>query len=68
MALSDTKLRSISNKPYRGKQELTYSDGLSARISPNGVVAFQYRYRWEGKPVRLTIGRYQHCRLKMIGS
>ncbi len=64
MALSDTKLRSISDKPYRGKPELTDSDGLSARISPNGVVAFQYRYRWEGKPVRLTIGHYPSLSLK----
>lgn len=64
MALSDTKLRSIHNKPYSGKPELTDGDGLSARVSSNGTIAFQYRYRWNSKPVRLTIGHYPAVSLK----
>ncbi|RUT65495.1 integrase, partial [Morganella morganii] len=64
MALSNTKLRSIHNKPYAGKPELTDGDGLSARVSSNGTIAFQYRYRWNGKPVRLTIGHYPALSLK----
>lgn len=64
MALSDTKLRSLLNKPYSGKPELTDSDGLSARISPNGTIAFQHRYRWGGKAVRLTVGHYPAMTLK----
>lgn len=64
MALSDTKLRSISGKPYDGPAELTDAEGLSARITPSGTIAFQYRYRWEGKPVRLTLGRYPAMSLK----
>lgn len=64
MALSDTKLRSLLNKPYSGKPELTDGDGLSARISPNGTIAFQYRYRWQNKAVRLTIGHYPAISLK----
>ncbi|MCD2528742.1 site-specific integrase [Providencia huaxiensis] len=64
MALSDTKLRSLLNKPYSGKPELTDGDGLSARISPNGTIAFQYRYRWHGKAVRLTVGHYPTMTLK----
>lgn len=64
MALSDTKLRSLLNKPYSGKPELTDGDGLSARISPNGTIAFQYRYRWMGKAVRLTVGHYPAMTLK----
>ncbi|MDU7495835.1 MAG: site-specific integrase [Providencia rettgeri] len=64
MALSDTKLRSLLNKPYSGKPELTDGDGLSARISPNGTIAFQYRYRWLGKAVRLTVGHYPAMTLK----
>ncbi|WP_368870130.1 tyrosine-type recombinase/integrase [Proteus mirabilis] len=64
MALSDTKLRSLFNKPYSGKPELTDGDGLSARISPNGTIAFQYRYRWNGKAVRLTVGHYPAISLK----
>ncbi|CAI1132796.1 Prophage CP4-57 integrase [Serratia fonticola] len=64
MALSDTKLRSIHNKPYSGPAELTDSDGLSVRITPAGTVTFQHRYRWNGKPVRLTVGRYPVMSLK----
>lgn len=64
MALSDTKLRTINGKPYVGPPELTDGDGLSARITPSGTVTFQYRYRWNGKPVRLTIGRYPVTALK----
>ncbi|HGN1705625.1 TPA: tyrosine-type recombinase/integrase [Providencia rettgeri] len=64
MALSDAKLRSLLNKPYSGKPEITDGDGLSARISPNGTIAFQYRYRWLGKAVRLTVGHYPTMTLK----
>ncbi|QPT33522.1 tyrosine-type recombinase/integrase [Proteus penneri] len=64
MALSDTKLRNLHNKPYSGSSELTDGDGLSVRISKNGTIAFQYRYRWNSKPTRLTIGKYPTTSLK----
>lgn len=64
MALSDTKLRSISGKAYEGSPEISDGDGLSARITPSGTVTFQFRYRWNGKPVRLTVGRYPATTLK----
>lgn len=64
VALSDTKLRSIHGKPYIGTPEITDGDGLSARITPTGTIAFQYRFRWNGKPVRLTVGRYPAVSLK----
>lgn len=64
MALSDTKLRSINDKPYNGAPEVTDGDGLSVRITPTGTITFQFRYRWNGKPVRLSIGRYPATSLK----
>lgn len=64
MALSDTKLRSIHGKPYPGPQEVSDADGLSARISPKGVIRFQFRYRWPSKAQRLSLGRYPAMRLK----
>ncbi|EFX3176281.1 TPA: DUF4102 domain-containing protein, partial [Shigella flexneri] len=64
MAISDTKLRTIYGKPYSGPQELADADGLSVRISPKGVIQFQYRYRWHGKPNRLGLGRYPSLSLK----
>lgn len=64
MAISDTKLRTIYGKPYSGPSEVADADGLSARISPKGVIQFQYRYRWKGKPQRLGLGRYPSVSLK----
>lgn len=64
MALSDTKLRSLHGKPYSGSPEVSDADGLSARISPKGVINFQFRYRWHGKAQRLGIGRYPAVALK----
>lgn len=58
MAISDTKLRSIYGKPYSGPAEITDSDGLGIRITPKGVISFQFRFRWEGKQHRLGLGRY----------
>jgi len=57
MSLTDTKLRSIS-KQYKGKPELADRDGLSARVSPKGIITFNYRFRWLGKQQRIKIGRY----------
>ncbi len=69
---SDTKLQSISGKPYTGPAEIMDAEGLSARVTPTGTVTFQYRYRWNGTPVRLTIGRYPALSLKearvMVGA
>jgi len=64
MAISDTKLRSLYGKPYSGPTEITDSDGLSVRITPKGVINFQYRYRWDGKQHRLGIGKYPAVTLR----
>jgi integrase len=57
MSLTDTKLRKIK-APYQGKPELADRDGLSARVSTNGVITFNYRFRWLGKQQRIRIGCY----------
>jgi len=67
VALSDTKLRSINGKSYSGPPEVTDGDGLSVRITPTGTITFQYRYRWNGSPVRITVGRYPSTSLKDAG-
>ncbi|MDU1195671.1 site-specific integrase [Kluyvera ascorbata] len=64
MAISDTKLRSIHGKPYSGPSEITDSDGLGIRITPKGVISFQFRYRWEGKQNRMGLGRYPATSLR----
>ncbi|MEI2602702.1 site-specific integrase [Erwinia aphidicola] len=64
MAISDTKLRSIYGKPYSGVPEITDSDGLGVRITPRGIINFQYRYRWLGKQRRIGIGKYPAITLR----
>lgn len=64
MAISDTKLRSMYGKPYSGTPEITDSDGLGIRVTPKGVINFQYRYRWQGKQHRIGIGKYPAISLR----
>ncbi|WP_268959221.1 tyrosine-type recombinase/integrase [Plesiomonas shigelloides] len=64
MPLNDTKLRRITGKPYDGPVELPDSGGLSARISPKGLITFQYRYRFNGKAKRMKLGNYGQMSLK----
>lgn len=64
MALNDTKLRKIVGKPYDGPTELPDANGLSVRVSPKGLVSFQYRYRFAGKLQRMKIGTYGTMSLK----
>ncbi len=64
MPLSDTKLRNLFGKPYSGEPELSDRDGLSVRISKNGTVTWQYRFRFQKKPARLTLGRYPDLKVK----
>jgi hypothetical protein len=56
--LSDTKLRSIYNKNTEQSYELSDRDALSIRVSKNGKVVFQYRFRFKGKACRLSLGSY----------
>lgn len=64
MAISDVKLRKLLGKPYTGPAELTDAEGLGARVSPKGVITFQYRYRWKGSAQRISIGRYPSISLQ----
>lgn len=64
MAISDTKLRSVYGKPYSGPSEITDSDGLGIRITPKGIISFQFRFRWDGKQHRMGLGRYPALTLR----
>ncbi|EOI5723002.1 tyrosine-type recombinase/integrase [Cronobacter turicensis] len=64
MPLNDTKLRRIDGKPYDGPAELPDGGGLSVRISPKGLITFQYRYRFNGNPARLKLGTYGKMSIK----
>lgn len=44
--------------------EISDANGLSVRITPNGVIVFQYRYKFDGRPRRMTLGQYGQVSLK----
>jgi len=62
MSLSDSKLRNIK-APYSGKREIADRDGLSARITANAIITFNYRFSWQGKQQRIKVGRYPDIKL-----
>ena len=62
--LTDAKLRKMNGKPIPKRIELSDANGLSVRITPNGVIVFQYRYKIDGRPRRMTIGQYDQVSLK----
>lgn len=62
--LSDAKLRKLNGKPIPKRMELSDANGLSVRITPNGVIVFQYRYKFDGRPRRMTLGQYDQVSLK----
>ncbi len=62
--LTDAKLRKLNGKPIDKRIELSDANGLSVRITPNGVIVFQYRYKFDGRPRRMTLGQYDELSLK----
>lgn len=64
MALTDAKLKSLSGTTRDREQTLTDRDGLSVRLSKSGVITFQHRYKYKGKPARYAIGNYPAIPLK----
>ena len=56
--LTDTKLRKALGKRSEKVEVLSDSNGLNVRLSITGGVTFFYRYRWQSKPVQLSIGDY----------
>jgi integrase len=46
--------------PRDNRFEVTCPDtkGLQLRVEPNGRKIFLFRYRWKGKPTRLTLGEF----------
>lgn len=64
MALSDSWLKANSGKKREKRIEKTDRDGLSARVTPQGKIIFQIRYRYDGKLARLDLGTYPQMSLK----
>ncbi|EBP4366615.1 DUF4102 domain-containing protein [Salmonella enterica] len=56
--LADTKLRKAPGKKRDQIKVISDAHGLNVRLSTSGSITFFYRYRWNGKAARLTIGDY----------
>lgn len=54
--LKDIKLRKALGKNRDKVEVISDSHGLNVRVAISGGVTFFYRYRWEDKPVQLSIG------------
>ncbi|MCX8817011.1 tyrosine-type recombinase/integrase [Vibrio parahaemolyticus] len=63
-AFSDAWLRATSGKPYKGKPEVTYRDGLGVRISPKGKITWIYRFQLNGRPIKMKIGEYPALKIR----
>ncbi|MEG0280927.1 MAG: site-specific integrase [Morganella sp. (in: enterobacteria)] len=62
--LTDAKLRKLHNVESDKLIEIADAQGLSVRVTPKGMIAFQYRYRFNGKARRMTLGEYGVISLK----
>jgi integrase len=56
--LTDTKLKKSLGRRREKVEVISDAHGLNVRLSAAGAVTFFYRYRWEGRPVQLSIGEY----------
>lgn len=64
MSITDSQLKKLCNKAHDKPFELSDRDSLGVRVSAKGKIAWQYRFRFNGKGDRLTIGHYPHMSLK----
>ncbi|MBQ4809926.1 tyrosine-type recombinase/integrase [Pseudoalteromonas luteoviolacea] len=62
-ALTDAKLRNLVNKKD-SPCTLSHRDGLRVKRNMSGVVLWQYRCRFEGKQVIMSLGHYPQVGLK----
>jgi len=64
MALTDTWLKANNGKERSALEERSDRDGLGVRITPNGKITYQLRYRYDGGAKRLDLGTYPLLPLK----
>ena len=64
MALTDTGIRAL--KPRKARYVVTDGRGLCLEVLPSGKLSWLYRYRVNGKPEKVTIGRYPDLGLKAV--
>jgi integrase len=56
-------LNSRLNKPREKEDTKAHKYGLSARVRETGSISFIFRFQWEGKRNKITIGSYPKIKL-----
>jgi Arm DNA-binding domain len=62
MGLLDAQIRAL--QPRATRYLVSDGRGLSLDVLPSGVKSWMYRYRHDGKPQKVTLGRYPDLTLK----
>ena len=62
MPLSDNRIKALKPNPVR--YLVTDGSGLAIEVLPSGRLSWIYRFRTNGKPGKVTIGRYPALSLK----
>lgn len=63
LSLTNSKLKGLHRKIYDKAFEVSDRDSLGIRVSKKGKIAWQYRFRYKGKPDRLPLGCYPEVSL-----
>jgi integrase len=63
MALTDTGIKAL--KPRDSRYLVTDGRGLCLEILPSGKLSWLYRYRLNGRPEKMMVGRYPEMSLKV---
>jgi integrase len=66
MALTDTGIKALKTRETR--YLVTDGRGLCVEVLPSGKLSWLYRYRFNGKPEKVAIGRYPEMSLKAARS
>jgi integrase len=62
MALTDAKIRVL--KPLKKRHLVSDGGGLSLDVLPSGKMSWFFRYRWNGKQEKVSLGHYPAVSLK----
>ncbi len=55
---TDRWLKAHDGRPFTSESELNERRGFGVRVSPKGTIAFQYRFRHQGRKQRMHLGTY----------
>ena len=62
MGITDAQIKAL--QPRAARYLVSDGRGLSLDVLPSGVKSWMYRYRCDGKPQKVTLGRYPDLTLK----